>query len=291
VDWTWLQSFLAVAARGSFSDAARALDISQPTVSRHIRALESSWGRPLFVRHNRGIELTDAGSDLLNRARGIEHSFAALLRHKDTSAEQPTGSVRVSVNEPIGHYVLPEWIGELRQTHPSIQLEMVVDNTSADLSRREADVAVRMYQPRQQQLVARKVADSTLGLYAHERYLEKYGEPRGVEDMARHTFAGLDRDPSWPPLLRDLGLDAQKFALRSDSLALHVQALLAGVSIATTHDCFAKRHPALKPVLADIVFPPLAVWVVMHEELRADPACSRVFRDLVRYLAGYFAAN
>ena len=290
MDWTWLQSFLAVASQGSFSEAARLLDVSQPTISRHIRALEQIWGRPLFVRHNRGIELTDAGHSLLVEARGIDESISALLRHKESDPDNPGGSVRVSVNEPVGLFMLPEWIAALRSEHPRIQLELVIDNTSADLSRREADVAVRMYEPRQQQVVARKVADSQLGLYAHERYIERYGQPQGLSEMSQHTFAGLDRDPSWPALLRQLGLGSDLFALRSDSLALHVQALLAGIVIASTHTSFAERQACLVRVLPKVQFPPLPVWVVMHEELRADPAVLMVFRSLASYLGAYFSS-
>lgn len=290
LDWSWLQSFLMVAQSGSFSEAARHLDVSQPTVSRHVRALEGLWGRPLFVRHNRGIELTDAGQRLLAGSRGLANSVATLLRHKDSEGEDPAGTVRVSVNEPLGLYILPSWVTKLRNAHPRIQLELSIDNSSADLTRHEADLAVRMYRPQQQSLVAKKIADSELGLYAHERYLQRHGEPRAVEDLERHTFTGLDRDPQWAPLLRRLGLRAGAFALRSDSLAFHVQALLAGVAVVSTHVSFAERHSELRRVLPEVEFLPLEVWVVMHEELRADPTVSAVFRSLVDFLTCYFVA-
>ena len=288
LDWSWVQSFLAVASHGSFSAAARQLDLSQPTLSRHVRALEQVWERPLFVRHNRGIELTDAGRRLLEQSSGIESSMASLWRHRSADPNQPCGTVRVSVNEPLGLFVLPEWVDCLRASHPSVALELCIDNRSADLTRHEADLAVRMYRPNQQSLVAKKITDSELGLYAHRRYLEKHGEPRGLDDVARHTFAGLDRDAQWAPMLRSLGMRAEQFTLRSDSLALHVQALLAGVAVVSTHVRFAERHPDLKRVLPEVRFPSLPVWVVMHEELRADPAVAAVFRELVQYLAVYF---
>ncbi len=289
MQWAWLQTFLRVASLGSLSAAARDLAISQPTASRHIQALEAELQRPLFVRHARGIHLTPAGQALLDEAQGIDTKVEAILRRRGGSEQEPSGSVRVSVNEPIGLHVLVDWLRAMRERFPDIALEMVVDNRASDLTRREADVAVRMFRPRQARLVASRVGEVNLALYAHERYLQRWGVPESRRDLRGHTLIGLDQDPSWAPTLRALGMRAEDFAIRTDSLALHVEAIRAGAAIGGLHRAFARRHPDLREVLTQVPLPPLEMWVATHEDLKPEPAVRAVYASLVDHLRAYVA--
>jgi DNA-binding transcriptional LysR family regulator len=289
MDWTLLQSFLAVAGTGSLSTGARQLDLSQPTISRHIQALEKQLGYKVFVRHSRGVQLTDPGARLLEQARGLDAQIAAIVRRQAPARAQLMGAVRISVNEPIGLYVLPPWLAELRASYPQLALELEIDNTLADLSRRQADIAVRMVRPEPSRLIAKKVGEVALGLFAHRRYLEKHGEPQGPAAIQSHTVIGMDADPLWPALIARLGLHREDFALRTDNLALHFEALLAGVGIAGTHLQLARRHPELVRVLRAVPLQPLEMWVVVHEELRRERAVSLAFDSLVKFLKGYCA--
>jgi len=289
MDWTLLQSFLAVAGSGSLSTGAKQLDLSQPTISRHIQTLEKQLGYKVFVRHSRGVELTDQGARLLEQAQGLDAQIAAIVRRQAPARAQLMGAVRISANEPIGLYVLPPWLGQMRALYPQLALELEIDNTLADLSRRQADIAVRMVQPEPARLIAKKVGKVALGLFAHRRYLEKHGEPQGPADIQSHTVLGMDADPLWPAQIARLGLRREDFALRTDSLALQFEALLAGVGIVGTHLKLAQRYPELVRVLRAVPLQPLETWVVVHEELRRERAVSIAFDSLVQFLKDYCA--
>jgi DNA-binding transcriptional LysR family regulator len=287
MDWTLLQSFLAVAETGSLSTGAKRLDASQPTISRHIQTLEKQLGYKVFLRHSRGVELTDQGAQLYEQARGLDAQIAAIVRRQPLARPEAMGTVRISVNEPLGLYVLPEWLVQVRSQYPQLELELVVDNSLADLSRREVDLAVRMLRPEPSHLVGKKVGLVPLGLFAHRSYIERKGEPQRLEDIANHTVLGMDADPLWPSQVASLGLRREDFVLRTDSLSLQYEALLAGVGIAGTHLALARRHPELVQVLKQVPLPALEMWVVVHEELRRERAISTVFESLCEFLSAY----
>lgn len=241
----------------------------------------------VFVRHSRGVELTERGTALFRQAQGIDAQIAALLRRQGGPGTSLSGTVRISVNEPIGIFVLPEWIGQLRQGHPELDLELVIDNRATDLSRRDADIAVRMFRPSQPNLVAKKVGDVALGLFAHRGYLKHHGTPKTASDMRRHTFLGMDGDPQWQQQIAALGLAREQFRVRSDNLALHWHALLRGVGIAGAHLALAHRQSDLIRVLEHIPLPSLAMWLVVHEELRHEPAIAVALASLHEFLSDY----
>jgi DNA-binding transcriptional LysR family regulator len=175
IGWELYRSFLGVLQEGSLSGAARALGITQPTVGRHISALEKSLGLALFTRSQTGLLPTEAALSLGSYAEVMNSTAAAFKRAADSHGEGVKGTVRVAASEVVGVEVLPPIIGELQQKHPQLKVELVLSNRVQDLLRREADIAVRMAQPRQELLIARRVGDVALGLYAHKRYLERRG--------------------------------------------------------------------------------------------------------------------
>jgi DNA-binding transcriptional LysR family regulator len=283
-DWKWLETFVRAAEKGSLSAAAATLGTSQPTASRNLRCLEEQLGARLFVRHSRGLELTERGLELFAAARSLDEGVQAVFRKAAGLREEPAGTVRISVSEPMGVYVLPPCFAKLREDFPKLALELVIDNAVANLSRRDADIAVRMFRPEQLALVARRVGAVRLGLFATRGYLRRTGVPRSVDDMREHTLVGSDRDLGWARAITAVGLSPADFKFRTDSLVAQVAAILHGVGIGGMHARIAARHPTLVRVLPDLALEPVDAWLVMHEDLRNSPAVRTVFDALFTYL-------
>lgn len=283
VDWSWFQTFVSAAKAGSFTAAAENLGLSQATVSRHVQALEEHLGVALFVRHARGLALTERGAELLGTAQGLGVQVDALVRRATGMREVPAGDVRVSANEPIGVHVLMPCLAKLRAKHPDVHVELVIDNRSADLRRREADIAVRMFEPRQLDLIAKRIGEVSLGLFASRAYVKRHGKPCSLADRAEHTLIGFDHDPDWARQIREVGLTAADFIFRTDSLNAQIAAMVAGVGIAGTHVRIGERLGLVR-VMPDLPLKPLPVWLVTHEELRTSAAVRVVFDALEQHL-------
>ncbi len=165
-DWTLYRSFAALLAEGSLSGAARALGLTQPTVARHLDQLEAALGRRLFLRSPRGLSPTDAARAMAPAAAAMVAAAAALRRAAADEAGTVAGTVRISASEVFAAERLPPILAALRARHPGLAVEVVASNASEDLLRRDADIAVRMFDPVQSALVARRLGDVELGLHA-----------------------------------------------------------------------------------------------------------------------------
>lgn len=288
-DWRLLETFVRVAEKGSLTAGAKLLGLSQPTASRYVQALEEQIGAKLFVRHSRGLGLTERGTELFRTARALDESVQELFRKAAGLREVPRGTVRVSVNEPIGVEVLPPCFAALRRRYPEISLELVIDNAVANLSRREADVAIRMFRPDQLDLVAKRVGSVDVGLFASRAYIKKHGQPASLSEIQGqgHTLIGSDRDAAWLRAISGLGLAASDFAFRTDSLVAQIEAVLAGVGIGGMQLGIARKYPNLVRVFPEFAFEPLETWVVMHGDLRGNPPVRVVFDELCTFLESY----
>src|SRR5437764_9892974 len=167
VAWDLHRSFLGVMKEGSLSAAARALGLTQPTVGRHVAELEKSLGVPLFTRSPTGLLPTEAAQALRTHVEAMESSASALERAASSRSEGVRGVVRVTASEVVAVEVLPPVLAGLRRAHPGLVLELVASNRQQDLLRRDADIAVRMFPPRQEALVARHIGTLVVGLHAH----------------------------------------------------------------------------------------------------------------------------
>lgn len=297
IEWTLYRSLLGVLREGSLSGAARALGIAQPTVGRHVVALEAALGVALFTRSQTGLLPTDAALALLPHARAMESTAAALERtaasYGDGSGagENVRGVVRVTASEVIGIEVLPPVLAALRARHPALVVELLLSNSVQDLLQREADIAVRMTRPSQDQLVARRVGVIELGLFASADYLARCGTPATLDALAEHTLVGYDSVTPrvraalkhWPQWGRD-GL-----ALRTDSDVAQLALIRAGAGIGICQAPLARRSPALVRVLPTAFTMPLETWVTMHEDLRDSPRCRVTFDALVDALTAHAA--
>lgn len=290
--WDLYRSFLGVLRFGSLSAAARELGLTQPTLGRHVDALEVSLGTSLFARSRHGLAPTPAALALLPHAEAMEAAALALVRAASGEADEPAGAVRVTASNFIGAEVLPAMLTEFRERHGAIAIELVLSDRNQDLSRRDADIAVRMVRPTQKALVARRLGHVRIGLYAHRRYLARRAMPKSIDDLAAHDVIGFDRDNSAMRAMgTGLAISRELFALRTDDSAAQLAHLRAGFGIGGCQLGVAARHPELVPVLAGQIGFKLEMWLVMHEDLKASRRVRLLFDHLARTLKAYATAG
>ena len=287
--WDELRTFLEVARDLSLSGAARRLGLAQPTVGRHIDALEEALGATLFTRSPRGLAATAAATALVPHAEAMAAAAAALARSASSSAASDRGVVRVTASEIMGAEALPPIFASFRARNPGVAVELAVTNRNQDLARGDADIAVRMVRPTQSGLVARRVGDTRIRLYAHRDYIARFGEPRSVADLKHHCLIGFDRDNR---TFRSAGALAQSltredFGFRCDSDIAQLAALRAGVGVGGCQDAIARRTPELVPVLPNAFQFTLEVWLVMHRDLKTAPRVRLLFDWLAEGLKDY----
>lgn len=288
-DWSLYRTFLAVVEEGSLSGAARRLALTQPTIARHIEALEDGVGFELFVRSPRGLSPTEAALELKPYAEAMSATAGAMLRAASGQGSAVRGTVRITASEIVGAEVLPPILTTLREAHPELEIELVLSNTVQNLLRRDADIAVRMVEPQHEALIVRRIGSVSLGLHAHEQYLQRAGVPRSLDVLKEHSLIGFDRETPEIRAMRQrvTGLEHVHFALRADSDIAQLMAIRAGFGIGICQVALAKRDPGLRRVLASELQLKLGVWVAMHEDLRSSPRCRAVFDGLVAGLQAY----
>jgi DNA-binding transcriptional LysR family regulator len=273
------------------SGAARALGVAQPTVGRHVAALEASLGLALFTRSQLGLMPTEAALALRTFAEAMESTAAALERAAASQGDGVRGVVRVTASEVIGVEVLPPIVARLRGSHPDLKIELVLTNRVQDLLRREADIAVRMLPPRQELLVARRIGHIELGLHATPAYLALHGVPRDKGELTRHTLIGFDQMTAF---LRSAakalpGLNRDLFSIRTDNDLAQLALVRAGAGIGMCQVALARREPTLMRILPKAFSLRLDTWVTMHEDLRNSPRCRVTFDALVGGLQRHIA--
>jgi len=291
LDWNLIRSFIAVAETGSLSAAARRLTASQPTLGRHVAELEQALGVVLFRRGRRGYELTEQGIALFERARAVGHAANAFARLAAGATEQVAGSVRIAASEVVSAYVLPPIMARLGLEEPAIEVEIVASNQVENLLRRDADIAVRMVAPAQQDLVARKIADLPLVACAARSYLDRRGRPEKPEDMFAHDVIGYDRAGEIIQVSAALGfnVDRHAFRFRTDNQIVYWEAIRAGNGIGFSQRALAGRDPLVETILPELALPTLPMWLAMHRDVRTSARVRRVadflFAELKRYAA------
>lgn len=290
--WELYRSFLAVMREGSLSGAARALGMTQPSLGRHMRELESALGAALFARSPQGLEPTELARELVPHAQAMASASAALRRTASAGREEVSGTVRLTASEVIGAEVLPSILTEFRERHPGIVIELAPSNVAADLLRRDADIAIRMHQPTQEALIARHVGRVELGMFAHRRYLDAHGQPQTLAELSGHALIGFDTEKPFIRRLRPQGLPytREQFALRTDSDLTALAAIRAGFGIGIAQVNLMRRDPLLVRLFPMEVSLGLETWVVMHEDLRPSLRVRRLFDHLAAALELYARA-
>ena len=290
--WELYRSFLEVLRDGSLSGAARRLGTTQPTIGRHIATLEAGLNLALFTRSPRGLLPTEAALNLLPHAETMAAAAAAMTRAASAAASAAQGTVRITASEIVGCEVLPPILARFRREYPSIALELVLSNRNEDLLRRDADIAVRMARPAQQALLAQRIGDIGIGLYAHESYIAAFGTPAGIDDLASHCVIGFDRDDR---SFRSIGPAAgaftrDRFSFRCDHDPAQLAALRAGVGIGGCQTKIAARTPQLVRLLTQDIDFRLEMWLAMHEDLKTTRRVRLLFEFLRVQLRDYASA-
>lgn len=288
-NWEWYRTFLHVLETGSLSAAGRAMGLTQPTVGRHIDSLESALGLKLFTRSFDGYAPTDAARELRPYASGIAVTAAAMRRVASSHGSGVRGTVRLSASEVIGVEVLPPILAALRNEHPELNIELVLSNRVDDLLRREADIAVRMFRPEQEALVAKRVGGIELGLHAHESYLASHGVPKSLEALSGFAVIGFDQETAFIRRLLETfkAFPRDNLAFRSDSDLAQLGAIRAGFGIGVCQSALAARDKRLVRVLHNQFSVTMDTWVAMHEDLRGSARCAVTFAALASGLHAY----
>jgi DNA-binding transcriptional LysR family regulator len=278
LDWALLRSFLAVVEGGSLSAAAKSIGATQPTLSRHIRELETALGVILFTRSAQGLDPTNAALGLVEDARTMGAAAEALTLKAEGRSQQLFGTVRITASVIVANLMLPPILAALRQAEPSIQIEIVASDTNQNLLRRDADIAIRMADPTQNALIARKLGETPIGLFATKDYFDRRGRIGSKEDLRHHDLIGLDRNDF---LIRGfaaygIALTREEFALRTDEPMLTWNLLLAGAGVGIAQVIIARRHDELEQVAGGLGLGALPVWLVMSEEVRSNARIRRV---------------
>jgi DNA-binding transcriptional LysR family regulator len=237
----------------------------------------------LFTRSPRGLTPTPAALTLTPHVEAMAAAAAALARAASGEAAADRGVVRVTASDIIGCEVLPPLLAAFHGEHPGIAIELALTNRNEDLSRRDADIAVRMVRPTQRGLVARRIGVSRIGLYAHRDYLARFGEPRSLADLRSHCVIGFDRDSR---SFRGAGdfvgrLTREDFGFRCDNDLAQLAALRAGAGVGGCQENIARRTPELVAILPNVIQFTLEIWLVMRE----DSKTTRRVRVLFDHLA------
>lgn len=278
-DWSLVRSFLAVLEHGSLLAAARQLQSSQPTIGRHVAELESQLGLVLFDRTGRGLVPTEAAHRLVDSSRAMQSGADQLTRSVTDSDRSTSGTVRITASQPVACYVLPPLLAQMRLTLPDIQVELVSSNAVSNLLRREADIAVRMIQPEQATVIARRVGKVALKACAHQDYLRRRGIPGHPSDLLAHDLIGGDRSNETIKGFAAGGIPVtrQQFSFRTDDLIVVWQAVRAGLGIGFVSEHLIRTDPSVIPLLPKLKIRPLPVWLVAHKEVRTSKRIRAVF--------------
>lgn len=285
LDWALLQAFTAVAETGSLSAAARQLGQSQPTLGRQISKTEAALHTALFTRQPRGLVLNEAGAALYPLAQQMQAAARQLALAAAGHSQSLKGTVRITASKVFSHYTLPPILCTIRQTEPDIQLELAPNDSTENLLFHEADIAIRMYRPTQDDVIARLLGHIQTGLFAHKSYLARRGTPQTITDMSQHDFIGFDRNPLIIEAMRAKGIVRTRgdFPLRCDDQATYWELVKAGCGIGATQLRLGQEAAGMVQILPALKLDPLPVWLVAAKALRQTPRIRRVY-DLLANL-------
>lgn len=286
-DWNRAKALLYTAETGSFSAAARALGTTQSTVGRQIAALEDELGVVLVERVGKGVELTEGGWELLEHIKVMGKAAEGVARVATGQSLAIEGEVSVSASEVIAAFFLPPIVASILEEYPGLRIEIIATNQTSDLRRREADIAIRNYQPKDPELVVRKARDATAFLWATPAYLETLGHPKTPQDLRNAKFVGFDFDGLLMEILNrhGMGLRESNFALASANQLVQWEMVKNGLGIGVMMERVGQEEEAVVPVLNESVFFDFPIWLTAHREVRSSQRIRVVFDAIFNSLS------
>ncbi|RKF19998.1 LysR family transcriptional regulator [Alginatibacterium sediminis] len=295
LDWNKTKAFLQCAETGSFSAAAKTLNSSQATLSRQVASFEKELGISLFSRSVHGLELTSSGLQLYKHAHQMGESAYAFSLAASGQSESLVGTVVISVCELDAIYRMPPIISKLRLAEPGITLEIVVSNLTSDLKRREADIAIRSFRPSQGQLVARKLGEEEIGLYASTQYALDYNlELNNKAPLDALQIIAFDQSKIIEEqlLVKNIKVNSDNFKTITANQAMQIQLCKRGLGLVYLAQDMAAQEPELQAVFCDsgslICLP---IWIVCHEDMQHNAKIKRVFNFIANELSHYFTGQ
>ncbi|MCR9122960.1 MAG: LysR family transcriptional regulator [Phyllobacteriaceae bacterium] len=283
-DWNTIRDFLAVARGGSLNQAANTLGVNATTVGRRVEALEAALGVRLFQRAQTGFVLTDEGRDLVDRAEQVEDAALAFERRAEPT-DTVSGHVRLATAENLANFIILPALSSLRKKHPNLVVEVLTDIQSANLHRREADLALRLVRPTQGNVTIKRLGEMRYGLYASSEYLSQQSGTEGRSDAGR-----LDTDQfiAWSDSYQDLPaakwvertLQGRSPALVVTSLYAQLVAARESLGMAVLPCFLAASEPSLHHVPSEADTIKQDLWLVLHSDLVAS-ARVRAVADFV----------
>lgn len=285
--WSDYPIFLAVAETGSLTAAGIRLGMSQPTVGRRIRVLESDFGAPLLTKEDGKLVPTEFGYLILDHIRRMESEAGAIKRTSATLEHSLVGPVMLTATEGLGDWWLPAVMQLFRADNPDIIVDINIDVRSVNLAQREADIALRWMGPgTQNSLVGRKVTTFGFGLYASKSYIQRKGLPLNPEDLNDHDGVELymtGESDFWPTYDDGKSLPRPRTTFRTNNLMSHHHAILAGYGVGMLPHCAVQpEHNLVR------IFPQRErledLWVVAHEDIKRSARVRAAFDFIVSAL-------
>ena len=287
MDWDKLRIFNAAAEAGSFTHAGEVLGLSQSAVSRQVSALELDLQTPLFHRHARGLILTEQGEQLFRTVQEVVQKLAVTRMRLTDSRERPHGELRITTTVGIGTNWLAPRLGEFLELYPDITVNVILSDDDLDLSMREADMAIRVREPQQPDLIRRRLFTMHFHAYASPAYIKRHGQPRSLDELDKHRIliygASAGNYLNNINSLQYTGRDSRApraSALTINNLTAVCNAVAAGVGIAVLPDYLVQTQSELLPILPEADMPELECFLVYPEELK-NVARVQVFRDFL----------
>ena len=284
MDWDKLRIFHAVADAGSLTHAGEILNLSQSAVSRQVRALEESLNTTLFHRHARGLILTEQGELLFDATKSMRRRIDAAAARIRDSEEEVFGELRVTTTTGFGSLWLAPRLPRLFARYPDLRIDLMLEERVLDLPMREADVAIRMKEPSQADLIRRRLMSVNMRLFATLRYLETAGTPRTMADLSGHRLisqhARAPQVAAGHALVQELLAHDVTPALTVNNYFGVLQAVLADLGIGVLPDYLTEDFPDLERVLPDVESNEVPVFLAYPEELRHSKRVA-AFRDFV----------
>ena len=285
MDWDKLRIFHAVADAGSLTHAGDTLHLSQSAVSRQIRALEESLNTTLFHRHARGLILTEQGELLFEATRAMNKRLETAAARIRDSEEEVFGELRVTTTIGFGTLWLAPRLPKLFEKYPDLKIDLMLEERVLDLPMREADVAIRMKEPSQADLIRKRLMSIRMRMYASPDYLAEHGEPTRLEEMVSHRL--ICQKPGAPQVLAGeqlvqslLANDVQTTLTVNNYFGV-LQAVISNLGIGVLPDYIIEDFPTMVRVLPDIESVEVPVFLAYPEELRQSKRVS-AFRDFVQ---------
>jgi DNA-binding transcriptional LysR family regulator len=287
LDWDKLRIFHTAAESGSFTHAAEKLGMSQSAVSRQISALEDDLALKLFIRHARGLVLTEVGEQLFRTAHRMHWELQQVETQMSESQDVPTGPLLVTTTVGIGSTWLSSRIHEFLKLYPDIQIEIKLNDAELDLAMREADVAIRLHRPSQSEMIQRKLFTLHNHFYASKAYIAEYGEPKSVEELDSHRVISFGEPV--PSYLGDINYlerlgrpdsSPRRPALKVNAIYGMMQGARAGIGIAMLPDYVTEGETDLQQVLTGIELPAYEAYFVYPPALKNSKRVG-VFRDFI----------